>query len=115
MKKTVAVMLGIMLLVTMVVMTGCTKQTTVVMTVDGFEADAVAPVSIQNMRIGGSKEVDPNGIEPTKFTLNGMADGDYSMQLIDLKGKICPFTLKIHNGKAEAVTPDGVTVTVTVK
>lgn len=115
MKKMIGLVLCIVLMGTMFVMTGCTKQATVVLTVDGFETDTIKPASIQNMRVSCSKEVDRNGIEPTKYTLNGMGDGDYSMLLVDMNGASCPFTLRIHNGQVEVETPDGVTVTATVK
>lgn len=115
MKKTVSRLLAVMLLVTMLVMTGCARKTTVVLTVDGYDADTVVPTSTLKIKINVSKVQDEKGIEPTKYTITGLNDGDYSLALLDMSGAYCPFTLKIHNGKVEAEAPEGVTVHPTIK
>ena len=112
MKKFVALMLSIVLLGTMFVMTGCTKKTAVVMTVDGFAADSIVLATKQD-GTGCSRVEEPKGV--ITFTFNGLSEGDHAMLLVDLQGNSCPFTLKIHNGKVETVTPEGVTVTATIK
>ncbi len=110
-------MLGIMLLVTLLVTAGCAKQITVEFTVEGIDAYAVKFAgSTQNTRIGIQRQEDPNDPSaPAVYTMNITADGDYSMLLYDMNNQAYPFTLKIHNGKVEAETPEGVTVHPTIK
>ncbi len=117
MKKSVALILSIMLLVTMLVITGCTKQTNVEFTVEGIDAYAVKFAdSTQNTRRGIQRQEDPNDINaPAKYTLNAWADGDYSLLLIDANGNTYPVTLKLHNGKVEADAPEGITIHPTIK
>lgn len=114
MRKTVSLLLGIILLVTMLVMTGCAKQITVAFTVEGFDADTVVSAAAIN-EIGNCTRVqDADHVEPT-FTITVKGDGDYSLMLVAMNGDTCPFTLKVHNGKVEVETPKGVTVNPTIK
>lgn len=116
MKKLVALMLSIVLVGAMLVMTGCGKKTTVEFTVDGVDAISAKYVGSQSIRGGIQRQEDPNNIDaPAIYTFNVWSDGDYSMLLYDMGGNSYPFTLKIYDGKVEAETPEGVTVTATVK
>lgn len=116
MKKFVVLVLSIVLLGTMFVMTGCAKKATVEFTVDGIAAYDAEYVGSQKITWSLQRQEDPNNPDaPAKYTFNVPGDGDYSMMLYDMDNNTYPFTLKIHNGKVEVETPDGVTVTATVK
>ena len=111
MKKIVALMLGVVLLAAMFAMTGCARKSTVVLTVEGFDADTIVPAQKQNT-MGCARQEGPDGV---KYIYNGLTDGDYSMLLLSMDGQTSPFTMKIHNGKVEVETVDGVTITATIQ
>lgn len=116
MKRIAAIMLCSMLLGTMFLLTGCARKTTVEFTVDGINAYAARYVGAQTITGSIQRQEDPNNPDaPAKYTFTVSGDGDYAMMLYDMDDKAYPVTLKIHNGKIKAETPEGVTVTATVK
>ena len=116
MKKFVALMLSIVLLGTMFVMTGCARKTTVEFTVEGINDYDAKYVGSQKITWQLQRQEDPNNPDAlAKYTFVVPGDGDYEMMLWDMNNNSYPFTLKIHNGKVEAETSEGVTVTATVK
>ncbi len=115
MKKFAAIMLGIMLLGTMLVMTGCVRKTSVEFTVEGVDAYAAKYVGSQKITQAIQRQEGPDNSKPAIYTFNVNGDGDYEMMLFGTDGQTYPFTLKIHNGKVEAETPEGVTVKGIVK
>ncbi len=102
-----------MLLITMFVMTGCAKKTSVEFTVEGVDDYAAKYVGSQKISQAMQRQEELN--KPAIYTFNVPGDGDYEMMLFGTDGQTYPFTLKIHNGKVEAETPEGVTVTPTIK
>lgn len=60
-------------------------------------------------------QADPNRIEPEKYAFTFKADGDYSFLLVDVNAKSYPLTLKLHNGRIEAETSEGIIVNPTIK
>ena len=115
MKKTAVISLVIMLLAAMLVMTGCgTKQTTVEFTVDGANPLVVRfadPAQKNNVKF--QRQEDPNHPDnPAKYTIGLSGDNDYSLLMIDGSNNTYPFVLKLHNGKVETETPEGITVNI---
>lgn len=113
MKKFVVLVLCIVLLGTMFVMTGCAKKTTVEFTVEGINDKGANYVGSQKIAYGVQRQEELN--KPAIYAINLPGDGDYEMMLVDVDGQTYPFTLKVHNGKVETETPEGVTVTAAVK
>ena len=113
MKKFVVLVLSIVLLGTMFVMTGCAKKTTVEFTVEGINDKGANYVGSQKIAYGVQRQEETN--KPAIYAINLPGDGDYEMMLWDVNNNAYPFTLKVHNGKVETVTPEGVTVTAAVK
>lgn len=113
MKKFVVLMLSIVLLGTMFVMTGCAKKTTVEFTVEGINDRGANYVGSQKIAYGVQRQEEPNKL--AIYAINLPGDGDYEMMLWDMNNNSYPFTLKVHNGRVETETPEGVTVTATIK
>ena len=113
MKKIAAIILGIMLLVAIFLMIVYVKKTSVEFTVEGVDEFAVTYVGSQKISQSMQRQEFPD--KSPIYTFNVPGDGDYEMMLLGTDGQTYPFTLKIHNGKVEAETPEGVTVNGTIK
>lgn len=114
MKKTLAIVLAIMLLGTALVLTGCHRLTTVEFTVEGIEANYVLPVPGQKMSYSRQEIGDVNA-PVIKFIYAFQTDGDYAFTMTDKAQNSYPLVLKVYNGKVEAEAPEGITLNLTVK
>lgn len=105
-KKIAAV---IMVAATVLTLASCAKQPTLSLQVDGIKNKQV--VGIPRGIAGVSMVAE----EDYAINVVPKGEGDYVINVMDYKGRVYPITLKYHNGQAEAVAPEGVSVSVTVK